>query len=83
MTDWSGEEGAATYTLTFLALLTEALQNPSAAQGKGGNIWGQKGRGWERNYGVMPVPSRVLTCHIHFFLFYSGTVDKSTVIWVN
>lgn len=83
MTDWSGEEGVATYTLTFLALLTEALQNESATQGKGGNIWGQKGRGWERNHRVMPVPSRVLTCHIHFFWFYSGTVHKSTAILVN
>lgn len=83
MTDWSGEEGAATYTLTFLALLTEALQNPSATQGKGGNIWRQKGRRWERNHGVMPVPSRVLTCHIHFFWFYSETVDRSMVISVN
>lgn len=77
MTDWPGEEWVVAYTLTFLALLTEALQNHPVTQGKGGDIWGQKGRGWERNHGVMPAASRVLTCHIHFFCFYFGTMDKA------
>lgn len=77
MTDWPGKEPGATYTLTFLALLTEALQNHPVIQGKGGDIWGQKGKGWEINHRVMPAPSRVLTCHIYSFCFYFGTMDKA------
>lgn len=77
MTDWPGEEPGATYTLTFLALLTEVLQNHPVIQGKGGDIWGQKGKGWEINHRVMPAPSRVLTCHIYYFCFYFGTMDKA------
>lgn len=81
MTDWSGEEWVATYTITFLALLTGALQNRPVTKGKGGDIWGQKGRGWERNRGVTSAPSRVLTCHVHSFWFYFGTMDKARWHW--
>ena len=83
--DWLARRGMGSYLhFKILVLLIEALQNHPVWQEKGGDIWGQKGRGWERNHGVMPPPSRVLTCHLHSFCFYFGTMDKERwcpLIW--
>lgn len=73
MTDWPGEEWAATHTWTFFCITERSTAKPSCYTVEGREFLGAKGKGRERNYGVKPAPSRVLTCHIYNF----GATDEA------
>lgn len=72
--DWLAWGGMGSHSHLNIFCITErSTAKPSCYTVEGREFLGAKGKGRERNYGVKPAPSRVLTCHIYNF----GATDEA------